>query len=89
VHTGELEEEGTTPYVLDLPFQGQERRCEDWKSLSCLTAKGAVIGSERTMPLGWSANDDKGQSTHKQLSFTLGPTVRRISDVDMLVQVCL
>jgi polyhydroxyalkanoate synthesis regulator phasin len=29
VHTGELEEEGTTPYVLDLPFQGQERRCED------------------------------------------------------------
>jgi hypothetical protein len=70
--------------------QGQGKQADTESSLPGTRLLKVSEGLENAILSGRSAdNDKKGQSAHKQLSFTLVLTVRRILDVDMLVQVCL
>jgi hypothetical protein len=77
--------EGTTPNTCCFELsQGQGKQADTESSLPSTRLLKVSEGLENVMLSGRSADNDKGQSTHKQLSFTLVPTVRRILDVDML-----
>jgi hypothetical protein len=83
-------EEGTTPNTCRFePSQGQGRRTNTESRPPGTRLLKASEGLGQAMLLGRSVDSDKDQSTHKQLSFTLVPTVREFSDVVALVRVCL
>jgi hypothetical protein len=70
-------EEGTTPNTCRFePSQGQGRRTNTESRPPGTRLLKASEGLGQAMLLGRSADSDKDQSTHKQLSFTLVPTVR-------------
>lgn len=75
---GVFVEEGTTPNSRCFePSQGQGRRASTVSRPPGTRLLKVSEGLGKAKQLGRCADSDDGQSTHKQLSFTLVPTVRK------------